>query len=484
MLSKNILCSVLVTLATGAMAIMPLVVDQNRFIKPSYSEKDEGEVFFIKGVDYQPGGSSDYSDSDDSDVLTDSDACLRDAYAFQQLGANTIRIYTINPALDHDECMSIFNAAGIYVFIDVNSPLSNESLDRSSPDTSYNYWYLERVFKVIDAFKNYPNIAGFVSGNEVINDAASAESCPPYLRAVQRDMKRYIANNANRTIPVGYSAADVTTLRAATWEYFQCNIDDDDDDESKSDFFGLNSYEWCSGVSTWSSSGYSSINSTFSDASIPVFFSEYGCNTESPRTFDEVDDGVFSGLIDTLSGGLVYEYSEETSDYGLVDIDDDDSIEYLDDFTNLKGQFANATIPEISEADVATVDLVKCDSTSIKKKYSNFGANFTLPDAPDGVEDLILYGVNNSNIGEIIDVTSKQSNYSVKDTDGNKISNHSITFVDNYQISTIGGDETATSVASTTTSKSSSSSKGVAAAASVNYGGSFAALGLAVLAFL
>lgn len=31
----------------------------------------------------------------------------------QQLGANTIRIYNLSPDLNHDECVSIFNAVCI-----------------------------------------------------------------------------------------------------------------------------------------------------------------------------------------------------------------------------------------------------------------------------------------------------------------------------------------------------------------------------------
>lgn len=38
-----------------------------------------------------------------------------DAAVMQKLGINTIRVYTINPAVNHDECVSIFNAVGIYM---------------------------------------------------------------------------------------------------------------------------------------------------------------------------------------------------------------------------------------------------------------------------------------------------------------------------------------------------------------------------------
>lgn len=37
------------------------------------------------------------------------------------LGANTIRVYHVDPNGDHDGCMSAFEAAGIYLFVDVDT---------------------------------------------------------------------------------------------------------------------------------------------------------------------------------------------------------------------------------------------------------------------------------------------------------------------------------------------------------------------------
>jgi len=44
------------------------------------------EPFFVKGVDYQPGGSSGVSEW--QDPLSDPNACARDVILFQQLGVN------------------------------------------------------------------------------------------------------------------------------------------------------------------------------------------------------------------------------------------------------------------------------------------------------------------------------------------------------------------------------------------------------------
>ena len=51
----------------------------------------------------------------------------------QRLGINAIRVYNLDPSIDHNLCASIFNAVGIYMLLDVNSPLPNESLDRGAP---------------------------------------------------------------------------------------------------------------------------------------------------------------------------------------------------------------------------------------------------------------------------------------------------------------------------------------------------------------
>lgn len=100
----------------------------------------------------------------------------------QNLGINTIRIYNLSPTLNHDECASIFNAAGIYMILDVNSPLSGDSLDRTAPWESYNPKYFsEQVFPVIEAFSGYPNTLAFFAGNEVINED-SVRLVPAYIR--------------------------------------------------------------------------------------------------------------------------------------------------------------------------------------------------------------------------------------------------------------------------------------------------------------
>jgi 1,3-beta-glucanosyltransferase GAS1 len=50
----------------------------------------------------------------------DTAQCTRDAKVMQELGANTIRVYHVDPQADHDGCMSAFANAGIYILVDLD----------------------------------------------------------------------------------------------------------------------------------------------------------------------------------------------------------------------------------------------------------------------------------------------------------------------------------------------------------------------------
>lgn len=452
-----------------AHAMLPIHIRNFRFIQPSSpkNEVEDNEIFFVKGVDYQPGGSSGFDPDGDSDALSDPDVCARDAYNFQALGINTVRIYSLNPDLNHDKCVTIYNNAGIYLLLDVNSGHYGENLNRADPWGTYNSQYLTRVFKFIEAFKDYPNVLGFFSGNEVINDEENYASIdPPYIRAVQRDMKQYIAKHSNRTIPVGYSAASNDGLVEATFKYLQCNSFDGKNvskslDDSRSDFFGFNTYSWCSGTSDWKTSGYDKLNETYSDTVIPLIFSEYGCNKNLPRTFDEVSEGLYGGLKYTFSGGLVYEYIEEVNNYGLVEMDSDGDISYKKDYDNLKSQYKNVTLPETKESSLPKNSVYKCDSKAITNAYKDFGVNnFTIPDQPEEIIRLIKYGVNSSNIGKILDDYDAPTtfNYTIKDSDGKEIS-ASIAYPSGNKVNELSTTSSATSVRSTSTKSSQTVSK-------------------------
>lgn len=325
----------------------------------------------------------------------------------QQLGVNTVRVYNVDASLNHDECASIFNAAGIYMLIDVNTGLYGQYLDRTDPSTTYTLSYLKHVFAVVESFWNYPNLLGFFAGNEILNQDSSSDA-PRYIRAVVRDMREYISLHAPRTIGVGYSAADVQSMLVDSFRYLACSLSNDT--MSKIDFFGLNDYEWC-GDSSFTESGYNNLITYFADTDIPVFFSEYGCNNVEPRTFTNVPVLYGSEMLE-LSGGLVYEYSQESNDYGLIAINSSTEVTLLDDYAYLQSQLASIdytgsleTVNKTAE-DVASFT---CDSALLSQASATFVADWDLPSRPSGGDDLVTSGLTATStvsIGSLISITA------------------------------------------------------------------------------
>ncbi|AEO71742.1 6b521abe-38bd-4a16-8ac0-d49076d4659c [Thermothielavioides terrestris] len=405
--------------ATLAAAVQPLEVKDQYFVNPK-----TGNRFQIVGVAYQPGGSAGYDKAKGRDPLSDPTICLRDAALLQMLGVNTIRVYNVNPDVNHDECASIFNAAGMYMILDVNSPLVGESLTSDKPWESYYAAYLNRTFAVVEAFKNYPNTLAFFSGNEVINNVETGATVPPYMRAVTRDIKNYVKKHTSRPIPVGYSAADVRSILFDTYHYFQCALEGDDDNMSMGDIFALNSYSWC-GDSNFHEASYDQLVSGFTGNSVPIFFSEYGCNTPSPRVFTEVPTIYGPQMTGVFSGGLVYEYTEEPNNYGLVNMSStDDSAILLGDFVTLHKQYAKLNFTEIQGQKPGSSSASKppvCSSKLITT--AGFNNNFTLPSPPPGAQDIIDHGVKPTPSGKLVDIKDWTVKVTVKNVDGSVITN-------------------------------------------------------------
>lgn len=280
-----------------------------------------------------------------SDPLSDPKKCIRDISLFQELGINTIRVYSINPELNHDKCMTLLATAGIYLVLDVNSPLEGQHLNRYEPWTTYNEIYIKHVFDVIHEFSGYNNTLGFFAGNEIVNDETSANHAPVYVKAIVRDMKQFLKQISPRPIPVGYSAADDLAYRISLAEYLECY---DSEPVETIDFYGVNTYQWC-GEQTFLTSGYNHLVRDYSGYSKPIFFSEYGCNEVLPRTFKEVESIFSNQMTDVFSGGLLYEYSQQPNNYGLVDYDEDGNVILLPDFSMFKKQITKIKDVVLSE---------------------------------------------------------------------------------------------------------------------------------------
>lgn len=290
------------TAAKRATSVTPITVKGNAFFQGD-------KRFYIRGVDYQPGGSSKLVDP-----IADPDTCTRDIEKFKELGLNTVRVYSVDNSANHDKCMQALADAGIYLVLDVNTP--KYSLNRADPAPSYNDVYLQYIFSTVDMFARYDNTLAFFSGNEVINDGPSSKAAP-YVKAVTRDIRSYLSSQKLRKVPVGYSAADIDTNRLEMAEFMNCGTDDE-----RSDFFAFNDYSWCD-PSSYQISGWDQKVKNFTGYGLPLFLSEYGCNTNT-RQFQEVSALYDTKMTGVYSGGLVYEYSEEGSNYGLVQINGND----------------------------------------------------------------------------------------------------------------------------------------------------------------
>ncbi|KAF2865739.1 Glucanosyltransferase-domain-containing protein [Massariosphaeria phaeospora] len=288
--------------------------------------------FYVRGVAYQPGGAADAKDP-----LLDLKGLERDIKNFKSLGINTIRVYTIDNAKNHDKAMQMLDDAGIYLALDANTP--KYSLNRETQATlhrSYNDVYLQSVFATVDAFADYTNLLLFFSGNEVIN-AKNNTGAATYIKAVTRDMKRYISNTKSRPIPVGYSAADVAENIEQQALFFNCGTDDE-----RSDFFAFNDYSWCD-PSSFKEAGWDKKVETYKDYSKPIFLSEFGCITNK-REWKEINSLYGDDMTSVYSGGLAYEYTEEPNGYGLVSLENGE-IKTNDDFDTLKKQYAAVKTP-------------------------------------------------------------------------------------------------------------------------------------------
>ncbi|KAG0033470.1 1,3-beta-glucanosyltransferase gas1 [Podila clonocystis] len=265
-------------ICSSSFALNPIIIKGTKFFDSVTKNQ-----FFIKGVAYQPRTLSSV------DPLATPEDCRRDFALMKDLGLNTVRVYQT----------------------------------RISITTN------------IDAFKGYSNALAFFAGNEVTNDK-NTTNASSYVKALVRDTKVYIASNVPRRIPVGYASSDDPDIRLQIQAYYNCGPE-----AERIDFFGINLYEWCGEGTTYKTSGYVERTADISSYSVPVFLSEFGCNLVSPRTFPEVKSIFGPDMTSSWSGGIVYEWSQEENNYGLVRINQDNTVQTLPDYNNLKDAFAD-----------------------------------------------------------------------------------------------------------------------------------------------
>ena len=225
---------------------------------------------------------------------------------------------------------------------------------------------------------------------------------------------------------------------------------------------------------------------TFSNTTIPVFFSEYGCNDPQPRHFDEVQ-ALYGPQMTTLSGGLVYEWTQEASDYGIINVYSNGSAELRQDYDTLMEKYNSLDRNLITASNDTATSLQppECDSSLISS--DGFSTDFNIPDPPQGAQTLIDNGVKNPPSGSIVRVTQTVVQVPVYATNGGPIeglkiaSRSAANLPGEDSMSTGAPGESSSATGSSNNGGGSSSSTGAAAAPTANFGLVANAVGAAAL---
>jgi hypothetical protein len=112
------------------------------------------------------------------------------------LGANSIRVYHVDPRADHDGCMKTFADAGIYIWLDLDT-FDSYIQGPGMPEPQWNASQYEAYQAVMDVFHKYDNLAGFFVGNEVLT-SPDTDVAAPFVKAAAADMKAYRDGNSPR----------------------------------------------------------------------------------------------------------------------------------------------------------------------------------------------------------------------------------------------------------------------------------------------
>lgn len=220
------------------------------------------------------------SDTGWYDSLDNKLTCLRDIPLLQRLRTNVFRTWGIEPTLNHSGCINRLGNVGIYVLAD----LTTVGFTISTKNPGWNDMLYDHYTSVIEEMLQYPNLLGFIVGEDVITGVGTNDS-GPYVKAAVRDMKACIRHKGYRPIPIGYVDSLVSSMYTAgpsqrgpnlanyIPEYLNCG-----DPSDAIDFWGFDLRLQSMSITFRLNSDYSDHHGILilSNYSVPVFTAAYG----------------------------------------------------------------------------------------------------------------------------------------------------------------------------------------------------------------
>mmetsp|Transcript_26370 Transcript_26370/g.62874 ORF Transcript_26370/g.62874 Transcript_26370/m.62874 type:complete len:605 (-) Transcript_26370:63-1877(-) len=373
-----------------------------------------GDRFFAKGVAYNPrnekydhsfgpsvhvagwvdkcvpgdpkGGYWGYT----ADVVSDEkeEFWTEDLEAMANMGANTIRLYNLDPRLSHAKFMKKAASLGIYAIVPLTGKdygflpafPAPECYTKDLEDYgNVGVNLLGFAKTLMKEFSQYNNTLMFTAANELAQLDKNGYSAFPCVKAFVRDLHNYQADCAEnmRKVPLIYSDVDTGggIARKVVADYLTCALESEAD---AVDAYGLNVYSWCDETypgdgkaDNFQYSPYKDIKQDFEDFSVPFIFSEFGCNlgvfkTKCPypggRTWPDVKHFLGEDMGQFMSGAVAFQWSMDKEEYGLTlspgFLAGQDKLYLLDNYFQLQKQYLKYQVNGTWNAPASEVD--KC----------------------------------------------------------------------------------------------------------------------------
>jgi hypothetical protein len=123
----------------------------------------------------------------------------------------------------------------------------------------------------------------------------------------------------------------------------------------------------------------------FTGYGIPIFLSEWGCYDHG-RDFEELSALMNTEMTGVYSGGLMYEYSREGNDFGIVDVTaKSDAVKEEGDFEKFKSALAMYPAPSGDGGFTSTTQAVACPTLDSVWDLGDWGES-ALPAIPEGAK--------------------------------------------------------------------------------------------------